>query len=85
LATVIGYLLNSNRQDRAQYRDEVKGFASQIERLEAKHADQIKKLETRIDNLEKEVDTERAARQAAEFDAREARHRLLLLQGGKEE
>lgn len=82
LATVIGYLLNSNRQDRAQYRTEVKGFSSQIEKLETKHAAQMEKLEHRIDNLEKEVDTERQARQAAEYEAREAKHRLSLLLGG---
>lgn len=82
LATVIGYLLNSNRQDRQQYRNEVQGFETRIEKLETKHANQIEKLETRIDNLEKEVDTERTARQAAEFQARQAEHRLELLRGG---
>jgi outer membrane murein-binding lipoprotein Lpp len=82
LATVIGYLLNSNRQDRQQYRTEVRGFAASIDKLETKHAAQIEKLETRIDNLEREVDTERSARQKAEFDARQAEYQLSLLQGG---
>lgn len=82
LATVILYLLNSNRQDRQQYRNEVQGFESRIEKMENKHASQIEKLETRIDNLEREVDTERAARQEAEFQARQAEHRLELLRGG---
>lgn len=81
LATVIGYLLNSNRQDRQQYRNEVKDFATAIDKLETKHAAQIEKLETRIDNLEREVDTERSARQAAEFQAAQAEHRLSLLRG----
>jgi outer membrane murein-binding lipoprotein Lpp len=79
LATVIGYLLNSNRQDRQQYRSEVKDFATQIEKLETKHAEKIKTMETRIDNLEREVDTERAARQRAEFQAAQAEHQLRLL------
>lgn len=79
LATVISYLLNSNRQDRQQYRSEVKDFAAQIEKLETKHAAKITTLETRIDNLEREVDTERSARQAAEFQARQAEHQLLLI------
>jgi outer membrane murein-binding lipoprotein Lpp len=81
LGTVIGYLLNSNRQDRQQYRSEVQGFSTQIEKLETKHAGQIEKLEARIDNLEREVDTERTSRQAAEYEAREAKYQLYLLQG----
>lgn len=81
LASIIGYLLNSNRQDRQQYRNEVRDFASAIDKLETKHAAQIDKLETRIDNLEKEVDTERAARQAAEFHAAQVEHRLAMLGG----
>jgi outer membrane murein-binding lipoprotein Lpp len=79
LATVIGYLLNSNRQDRQQYRSEVKEFSAQITTLEAKHASKIDKMETRIDNLEREVDTERQARQQAEFRADQAEHHLRLL------
>jgi len=79
LATVIGHLLNSNRQDRQQYRNEVKDFAAQITTLETKHASKITTLETRIDNLELEVATERQARQEAEFRADKAEHTLRLI------
>jgi outer membrane murein-binding lipoprotein Lpp len=79
LTTVIGYLLNSNRQDRQQYRSEVQGFATAIDKLETKHAARLVQLETKIDNLETEVDTERKARHRAEGDLAAARHRLALV------
>ena len=83
LGLVVLYLLNSNRQDRQQHREVIKDLEAKIERVETKHALQIDRLDTKIDNLEREVDTERVARQAAEFEAQRARHQLSLLQGGK--
>lgn len=86
LATVIGYLLNSNHKDRQQHKEIVDGLRdrldkldqsheAKLDKLEARHTKQIKELETRVDNLEREVDTERGARQAAEVEAHAARLR----------
>lgn len=79
LGLVVLYLLNSNRQDRAQHQTVIKALDEKIEKIEDRAAAQIDRLETRITNLEREVDTERDARRAAEFEARTAQHKLSLL------
>jgi outer membrane murein-binding lipoprotein Lpp len=80
LGLVVLYFMNSNRQDRAQHLTVIAAQDLKIEKMEQRYSQRISELETKIDNLEKEVDTERAARQAAEFEARTAQHRLSLLQ-----
>jgi hypothetical protein len=80
LGLIVFYLLNSNRQDRDQHRKIIAEQDKRIETMEARHDAKIAQLETKIDNLEREVDTERTARQAAEFEARTAKHLLSLLQ-----
>lgn len=102
LATVVGYLLNANHKDRQQHQEIVTGLRDRLDKadethqlrvdnLETKHAKQLAELELRVGNLEREVDTERVARQAAESDAHTARlratkaeHQLRLLRGGED-
>jgi len=97
LAFVILYLLNSNRQDRIEHRNERKerdqAMAAQREEhrremadLRRDHGEQIARLESRVDQVEKELEDERRARVAAEataaterLRATAAEHQLALI------
>lgn len=70
LVIVIGYLLGSNRTDRAQHRDQVRALIARIG-----------SLETRVSSLETEVDLERDKRRAAEDKAADAERRALHAEG----
>lgn len=101
LAAVIGYLLSANHKDRTQHADIVESlrkrldsaedrYNSRLDKLQNDHAGKIDAMETRIDNLEREVDTERLARQEAEMAAHQAllranraEYQLRLIQGGE--
>lgn len=80
LGLVVLYFMNSNRQDRAQHLAVIAQQDTKLTNMETRYEAKITALELKIDNLEKEVDQERQARQAAEFDARKAQHRLSLLE-----
>lgn len=86
LVGVIGYLLNSNRQDRAQHREIVADLRETIrtnderhekrlEDLEQRYREKIDELEKRCDALEKEVQAELTQRLAAEQNAASERLR----------
>jgi hypothetical protein len=77
LVGVIGYLLNSNRQDRAQHREIVadlretikindERYEKRIRDVEERSRERIAELEKRCDVLEIEVQTERSQRLTAE-------------------
>ena len=66
LVIVIGYLLASNRTDRAQHRDIVEGLVARISGLEK-----------RVEDLEREVDQERDKRRRAEDVAADAERRAV--------
>lgn len=77
LVGVIGYLLNSNRQDRAQHREIVadlretikindQRYEQRIQDVEERARIRIAELEKRCDALELEVQTERSQRLTAE-------------------
>jgi hypothetical protein len=87
LAGVIGYLLNSNRQDRTQHQDIVDKLRAHIVSLEERRDLRIEKLEARIEALEAEAEAERSKRHAAEaltaaaeIRARMAEYQLALHQ-----
>lgn len=82
LATVIGYLLNSNRQDRAQHREERQDLRTQIKDLDERHTMKIAKLEARIAALESELESERRNVLTEQLRAERAEHRLELRRGG---
>jgi vacuolar-type H+-ATPase subunit I/STV1 len=97
LALVILYLLNANRQDRIEHRNERqerdRAMAAQREEHRAEMADlrreygeQIARLESRVDQVEREMEDERQARIAAEataaterIRAATAEHQLALI------
>lgn len=79
LLSVIGYLLNSNRQDRAQHREVVtdlrqtikendKAASERLDQTEKRSEAAIARLEKRVDDLEREVQDERSLRLKAEAD-----------------
>lgn len=86
LVGVIGYLLNSNRQDRAQHREIVADLREtiktnderserRIQDVEQRAREKINELEKRCDALEIEVQTERSQRLTAEATAATERMR----------
>jgi uncharacterized protein YlxW (UPF0749 family) len=89
LATVIGYLLNANRQDRKQHQEERAELREQLRTFRRDQDEQNAKLNARIDVLEAELETERqrtlAAQSraaAADLRAERAEYQLTLIQGG---
>lgn len=88
LVGVIGYLLNSNRQDRAQHREIVADLRETIKTNDERHEkrvldveersrEKIVELERRCDALELEVQTERSQRLTAEATAATERLRTV--------
>jgi hypothetical protein len=86
LVGVIGYLLNSNRQDRAQHREIVadlretiknndERYEKRIQDVEQRSRERIAELEKRCDVLELEVQTERSQRLTAEYTVATERRR----------
>lgn len=69
LATVIGYLLNSNRQDRQQHQEANKELRGELKDLETRYELRLAKLDERVKYLETELETERKALAASELRA----------------
>lgn len=75
LVLVIGYLLASNRTDRAQHREAVAALVVQHAESRAADRAELAKLRQRVDDLEAEVDLERDSRRRAEDLAAESQRR----------
>lgn len=83
---VIVYLLNSNRQDRIEYRKERDENRVALREIRDECGKELAELRERVDQLEDELENERKLRYAAEANAASERlraataeHHMMLL------
>jgi uncharacterized protein YlxW (UPF0749 family) len=71
LAIVVGYLLNSNRQDRKEHRAERQEWDARFKAQQETHSAEIRDLRDRVDKLETSLRSEtlRADRATAQLEA----------------